>query len=437
MTRLLIGNTYNEHIVGDLDAFDARDRRAAGNIALRMAWLLEAGDVLVLPQAPDPGFIEYVLALKGLARDTVAIVVPLPGRYGNDVLTGERLLDHRFVDHLRSLGSELTQILPYSFDSTVARLARELGLEAGTPAFGFLEAGGTDLLNSKSVFRAIAAGVGVPMAEGFTTMSRAGAEEFVGRILGRGDAVIVKQDVHTGGFGNDILAPCEGVEPVGAPRTVVLTSPEAIAVHLDGHWPEYTSGDRNPVVIEHYIPGSIALGAEVSVTDDAIHVHHVGEMRMAPIFDGIAIPGVVATRRQQGEYVDAMVALCEPIQGMGYRGFINIDGLLTPDGEVLLSEFNGRLGGTTHLHWIGQNFLGPHYADNRLLVTRNHWRVPSSQAAVERLAASGLAFDPGTGLGVIVTADHVSQCGAVEYCAVAEDVETASAMEHRLSGLFA
>lgn len=439
MSTLVIGNTYNEHLVGDLDAFAAADRRSAGNIALRLSWLLEPGDALVLPQAPSTGFMRHLLALKGIPADSVTVLVPPPGRYGTDVLSRERLLDDRFAERVRSVvaAQGIHRVLPYSFDSTVAQLVRRLGLEAGTPGFAFLEAGGSDLLNSKAVFRAMASGVGVPLAPGTVTASRDAATAFVNQLMEAGKPVIVKQDVHAGGFGNDILSPYDGVQPIGAPRTVVLRSPQAVAEHIDRHWRAYTSGGRHQVVVERYFPDSVALGAEVSVTDDGISVRHIGEMRMAPIFDGIAIPGCVASAAQQESYRDMMRRLCVPLQAMGYRGYINIDGILTPSGDVMLTEFNGRLGGTTHLHWIGETFLGPDYAREHLLVTRNRWKVPSLEQTLARLRDRGLSFDRARGHGVIVTNDQVSQSGGVEYCAVAGDRRGAELLEKALADLFA
>ncbi|WP_371614249.1 peptide ligase PGM1-related protein [Streptomyces sp. NBC_00454] len=439
MSRILIGNAYNEHLVSDHDTISAEERPTAGNIALRLLWLTEVNDVVIVPQAPDPQFVRYVLSLKGLAPDAVSVLVPPPGRFGMDVLTRERLLDETFLRDVAAVAEQrgVDTVLPYCFDSTIARFARRLDLAAGTPGFRFLEAGGSEMLNSKAAFRTLASGVGAALVDGVTTASREHAESFIGEVLGRGAPVIVKQDFHQGGFGNDILTPRGDVEPIGAPRAVLLVDEDEIARHLDRYWAAYTGRGAHRVVIEEYIPDSLPLGAEVNITEDVITVHHVGEMRMAPIYDGMAIPGSVATRAQQSAYVEAMVKLSAPIQAMGYRGVINIDGILTPGGEVFLSEFNGRMGGTTHLHWIGESFLGADYQSHRLLVTRNHWHVPSFAEALDALGAAGLSFDPQTGRGVIIACDHVRQSGAVEYCAVAESAEDAALIEKKLTELFA
>ncbi|RCV48913.1 preATP grasp domain-containing protein [Marinitenerispora sediminis] len=437
MGTLLVGNPYNEHLVGDLDGFTPASRRAVGNSGLRMAWLAGPGDAVVAAQDVDPGFLRYLLGLKGLPADSVSLLIPPPGRFGTDVLTRDRLLHPEFVEQARRVVAEngIDRVLPFSFDPVVVALARELGLSDATPGFAFLAAAGHDLLNSKSAFRAIAAGLGLPLAEGVVADARQEAEAFAAGLLAEGRAVIVKQDFHAGGYGNEILAPAPGVEQVGASRLTVLRGRAEAARHFERHWHRYAEGGGK-VVLEHYLPDSVPLGSEVEVAAEAVTGRHACEMRMAPVFDGIVIPGTATTEEVRRTFMDAVLALCEPVRAMGYRGLINVDGIATPDGRVLLTEFNGRLGGTTHLHWFGTNLVGADYLGSRLLVTRNRWRVPSLAAAIGALEAAGLAFDPGRRRGVVIACDHSRQAGAVEYCAIAEDRRDAEEMEKTLADLF-
>ncbi|GAA1573478.1 peptide ligase PGM1-related protein [Actinomadura kijaniata] len=438
MSTLLIGNPFNEHLIGDLAALPPGARRTGGNSALRMAWLAEPGDVVVVAQHVDPVYLRYLLELKGLDPGSVTVLVPPPGPFGDDVLTRERLLHADFLEKARRLVQDngIDRVLPYSFNPTVAALTRELDLRDGTPGFGFLDAGGHDLLNSKSAFRALGAGLGLPLPEGVATRSRAEAEAFAATMLSAGEPVIVKQDYNAAAHGNEILAPRPGVPQVGAPRLAVLGGPGEVTRHFDAAWPFYTNGDRDKVVVEHYLAGSVPLGSEFEITAGDVVERHACEMRMEPVFSGIVIPGMETSPDARRAFLDQARALCEPIRAMGYRGLINIDGLAAPDGRVLVGEFNGRLGGTTHLHWLGERLVGPGYLDERLLVTRNRWSVPALDAALSALRAGGLAFDTADRRGVVIMCDHTRASGAVEYCVVAEDAGDAREMEGRLAGLF-
>lgn len=434
MNTLVIANAFNEHLVGDLETMTPERQGHLGSCGGRLTWLLEPGDVLVLPQTPDPAFLDYVLDLKGLTPDEVTVLVPPPGRFGEGVLTGDRLLAPAFLELLRSAvaRNDVGTVLPYSFDSAVAELTRELGLEKGTPGFPFLDEGGTDLLNSKCAFRAIAAGVGLPLAEGVATGDRAVAQAFAERMLAGGRPVIVKQDHNAGCFGNDILAPHPGVAPIGASRSVVLAEPAAVARHFDTHWDAYTGGGRLSLVVERYYPDSVPLTAELEIGDEEASLHHIAAMRMHPMLDGIEISDSCATADRRRAFAEGSVDLCAAARAMGYRGHINIDVILTPGGQMFFSEYNGRLGGTTHLHRIGSQFLGPGYDTSRTMLTRNSWKMPSVDRAQAVLAERDLAFDPATGRGVLLACDYTRHAGAVEYCIVADTREEAREMEHVL-----
>lgn len=435
---LLIGNPFNEHLIGDLEAFPQEKRRLGGNSSLRMAWLAGPRDAVVVAQEADSAFFRYLFQLKGLDPDDVEVLVPPPGKFGTDVLTRDRLLHPDFVERARQVveANGIERVLPFSFEPAVAALALRLGLGEGTPGFGFLAGSGHDLLNAKSAFRSIAEGLGLPLPDGVVTRQRDDAETFTADLLAAGKPVIVKQDFHAGAHGNEILAPRPGVSQVGAPLLSVLEDREAVRSHFDRHWQRYSNGGRDYTVVEEYLEGSVSLGSEFVIGDSGVTERHGCEMRMAPVFDGIAIPGMTTTDAVRRAFLDAAARLCEPVRAMGYRGLINIDGLAAPGGRVVLSEYNGRLGGTTHLHWFGENLVGPDYLTERVLVTRNKWRVPSFTEAVGALQEAGLAFDPAARSGVIIACDHVRQGGAVEYCIVARDRDEALRWEKQLSELF-
>lgn len=438
MGRLLIGNAYSDNLVGDLEAYGDVQRRTAGNYSLRMIWQLEPGDVLVLPQEPGPDFLAYVLSLKRLARSEVSIVVPPAGRFGTDVVSSDRLLDPQLLDHLRMLVTSkgLDRVVAYSFDRAVATLARHLGLNLSTPGFGFMESGGGELLNSKAVFRTLAAGAGVPVADGIATTSLVEGLSFVRSLLRDGKAAIAKQDLNMGGLGNEILAPSSAVRQLGAAHLAVLEDPTAIEAHLRERWPFYTNDGRARVVIEDYVPESLPIGAEVEITHSGTVLRHVGEMIMSPTFDGVLLPGEPSTAAPRGELIEAVLALSDSARAMGYRGLANIDGVVTPGGRMFLTEFNARQGGTTHMHWIGENLVGPHYQDTCVILARNHLPVVSFASAVDVLSREGLAFDETNREGVVLTCDHSTQCGVVEYCVIAADVTAANGIAKALLDVF-
>ncbi|HWH00540.1 MAG TPA: peptide ligase PGM1-related protein [Pilimelia sp.] len=440
MSTLIVSNQRTEEMVGDLDLLDPDYRRYVGNQAQRMVWCAGPGDILVQPMPATPEFVSYATGLLGLAPDAVDVRTPPPGRYGEGVLSGDRLADDEFVAALAATVREraVERVLPFHFDSTVATLTRRLSLERVTPGFDFLAQGGGRLLNSKATFRALAAGTGVPVPEGAVLGDRDHAEDYIWRgFLSRGFPVILKQDYHVASFGNEIVSPVPGVAPLGAQRTVLVDERRALATYLADRWSWLTDGGRNRLVVERYLAGSVPIYAELRVEPDGIFLTGHGEMRMKPVLNGLIVPAPSATLPAFPGFLDAARRLCTPLHAMGYRGIVSVDAIVTPERDILINEFNCRVGGSTHVHLIGERLAGADYETNRVLVELRRCAFPPFPQLRDALARSGLAYDPRSRTGVLITVpDDRPYGGSGEYLVVATDAEQARRMELAVAELF-
>lgn len=437
MATLIVSNQRTEEMVGDLTALAPEYRKYIANQAHRMVWSARQGDVIVLPSAPDRAFLDYAGEQLGFE---LTVVVPPPGRLGYDVLSRERLADPEFVASLKELveARGIDDVLPFHFDSAVVALTHELGLESRTPGFGFVDQGGGTLINSKATFRAFAGGTGIAVPEGGVTGDLGVAEEVIWSYLAQGKSVIVKQDFHVAGFGNEIIAPVEGVRPIGAHKTEVVTDRAALAAYLAERWPWYTEQGKRPVVIEHYIPDSAPIYAEVLVTDEGVQFVGHGEMRMMPVINGLIVPAPSAGLAEFPRFLEQAETLCRPLHAMGYRGTVSIDAIVTPDEHILINEFNGRVGGSSHIHHIGERLVGGDYFTDRVLIELRRCTFPPFKETVERLADLGLAYDPTTRRGVLITVDDDSPNGGFgEYLVVAESLPAAERIEQEFADAFA
>ncbi|CAL9329162.1 hypothetical protein SUDANB145_00030 [Streptomyces sp. enrichment culture] len=433
MTRLLIGNDFNE---------DLFTRIAASWSVQRLAWFAQDGDVLVLPVRPEEEFLAYVTSLTGTRRSAIEVVVPAAGRAGEDLLTADRLSAPAFLTALRRAlaGRPVTDVLALWPDTSVAALARALGAEHAVPGLGFAAQSGGALVNSKAVFRAVAAGVGVPIPEGAVCATRERAESAITELLDSNTPVVVKQDYSLGGKGNEILSRVPGIQPVGARRTLILTDTSKVRGYLDERWAELSRNSRDPVVVERYYPDSTSLFAEYLITDDGVESGGTGEMIMAPLAKAQVVPA-------QGLKPDAAAGLaehgrrlCVPLHAMGYRGRLSADAVLTRDSELFFTEYNGRVTMSTHTYAvIGARLAGLDHADDRVVVERiwpDGWSARSFASAVSALTDAGLAYDPSTRAGVIFSSALDLRDHSIMQCVIAEDLTRAAAYEHRLKELF-
>ncbi|MBA6439095.1 peptide ligase PGM1-related protein [Streptomyces sp. GMR22] len=435
MPRLLIGNDFNEDRVSIVDA----KRNKTAWWSQRLLWFAQDDDVLVTAVPPDEAYLEYVTGLTGTRRSSLRVVVPPPGELGVGVLSADRLADEEFLGQLRAaIGDRpVERIVPLHPDASVAGLARALHTEDALPGCGFLSQGGGRLANSKPAFRALAAGVGAPLPAGGVCASRSEAQRVIGELVDAGYPVILKHEFRTGGRGNEILSPVAGVAPVGAPRAVVVPDRAALRGYLERRWDWLSSHGQSPVVAERYFPGSRAVFAEFALTDGGVAAAGQGEMMSAPLAAAqiVPIPGLhpdaAAELDRGGRRISAA------LHAMGYRGMLSADAVVTPDGAVLFTEYNGRITGSTPVYRIiGERVVGADYAETRVLLDRDGWPVPSFRAAVDRVAAAGLAYDPVERTGVVFTMPYNPGNGTIRYCVVAESPEAARERSRTVHGLF-
>lgn len=235
MARLLIGNDFDE---------DLRDDR--GSLAWwvqRLVWFARDNDVLVLPEAPEDEYLEYVTKLTGVCPERLTVVVPPQRGTGNHMLTGGTITDPAFLEMLKNAlaGRRIDEVIPLWPDASVAALAEWLGAAPALAGHGFISQGGGAIVASKAIFRAVSAGVRAPLPAGAVCLNVLAAENAITRLIERGQIAMVKLEYGTGGAGNEVVSPIEGVRPVGARRTVVVTNRVAVRTYLQQNW------DRRPV----------------------------------------------------------------------------------------------------------------------------------------------------------------------------------------------
>jgi len=435
VTRLLIGNDFLEDLTG---VTDARQKKS-GWWPQRLLWYAKNDDILVLPSLPDDGFFDYVTALTGTRRSSLRIVVPPAGRLGVGLLTTDRLADPDFRDGLRRAvgGRPIDAVLALHPDANIAALARDFGADDALPGYSFLSQGGGRLVNSKAVFRAIAAGADVPLPEGAVCAQRESAEEAIARLITRGCPVMLKHEFRAGGRGNEILSPAAGLQPIGARRTVVCADRAEISAYLKERWDWLTDRGQHQLVVERYFPEHTAVFAEFSITDDGPQFGGDGEMLSAPMAIAEVMPTQRVSKPVLTELIEAGRRLCDSLYVMGYRGILSADAIVTADEQIVFTEYNGRVTGSTHIYdVIGKQIVGADCARNRVLFEREGWSAPSFQAALEGLAAKGLAYDPASRTGVVLVMAFNPTDSTIRHCIVAETLDLATECQRSMDALF-
>lgn len=436
MTTLIICNTRTEEMVGNLAALTPAQLEIAGHSAQAILWFAVDGDIVVIPRLPRPEYLAYVTELTCTDPASLTILAPPPGAFGTGMPTPDRMADPEFRGRLRTAlrGRNIDQVLAVYKDLSTVELARAVGVEEALPGHLFSGQGGDALVNSKAAFRAVAAAAGVPISPGTVVTQPSQAESTIAEMLASGHSVMLKQEFNGGGLGNEILSPANGVAAVGALQVVVLPDARAVAAYVTRRWDWLTGGGRYRLVIEHYLHGCDAVAAEYLIGDDGEELVGTGDMLMEPLVTAEIVPSQLLTASTRATLVAAGRRLCQAYRAIGYRGYLSTDAVLTPAGEIVITETNGRLSGSTHMHTvIGGRLLGSRRA-HRVLLERRDWPVPSFAGALEQLSRAGLSYDPHTRTGVLLASDLMPD-GTIACCVAAEDFQSAQSIAQRLGAV--
>jgi hypothetical protein len=437
MPRILISNIDNESMMADERALTEEFCRSSSITAGRMAWFAEAGDIVVLPRDLSPRIKVYIARTMGYEAGSVTYLTPDWGNAGCRPIRAHELLHTGLAERLARLIGDPDNwtLYPYCYERSTQQLAERLGLD-GSRVRPFLRQGGAELLNDKRVFRSVAAGRGVPIAKGAVCATEWQLTECIDSLIGMTGAVIIKQDCHSGGFGNLIVSRADIAGAPGASEVLVATDDAQIRDQARIAWARLAYLERAPLIVEAYYPVSAVLTAEfkVDAAANALTFLNCGEVRQAPILSGLIMPSAVPSY-QLGAFIASAAELARLCCDLGYDGLVNIDGMVTADGSVMVNEINGRIGGCSHIHHILQAVAGRRYGDSLVTLSHSSNVALSIDQAFAILDERELAFDAKAGRGIIVTGEDMAGTGYLEYLSIAPTRAEAARLETEFEGI--
>ncbi|RST03694.1 peptide ligase PGM1-related protein [Streptomyces sp. WAC05950] len=374
--------------------------------APRKAWLLRPGDVFVTPVPLSRDFLRYVYDLTGVPPESVAVVeVPPAG----PVPLARAVREAGLVEQIRALaGDRGAALLPTALDSSAIAFARDIGIdvhpyptvEAAEAALKMIM-----LLNTKTGFRETAEHLGMRLPSG-RTCRRPEVEGVVRDLLRDHERVVVKPDRSAGGHGMRFLSRHDlrgGVslllDTVGGP---------------EGLW-----------VVEQCLDVAESVSIQLEVSASGTRAVFSGAMRTVQgSFAGYASPLPPSSSHVADELEEWGTALGRLLAGHGYAGPFGLDALVDTAGVAYASESNIRRTATTTPHAMVTRLTAGSAAPPPAWSVAKGWtRSPMDfEAALARLGASRLAFDPNRGEGVVLYADAPPDGRSWRYAVIAKSV---------------
>ncbi|HDR7762299.1 TPA: hypothetical protein QC216_004995 [Bacillus cereus] len=430
--KLIIGNVGAESLVGEPDKLSEKAGSMWSSFSYRLAWLLEKGDILLLPKQISKEFLTYILSIKGLQKEDVHIIVP-ENVHHKELLTYETLNNNSLKEKLTNLMSGKTwDVIPYFFDRAVAQLVKDLPVKIKPHILDYFRQGGSEVLNSKIEYRRIAGAYDIPVPEGLNCYTPGELYQAIKELIDITGSVIIKQDTNASGQGNIVITYDQRTESPGAYKTLCIKQESQLEELYMKIWSDLTGELNTKLVVEAYYETVSVFYAELEVKEGTLRPYllNFGDMRMEPVWNGFEIPTVSLKPYAIGEFVSNCTKLTEIVMQRGYIGLINIDGILTSDGKVMISEINGRTGGSTHVHVVAEHLYGENYGDNFTILTQNKVNIGNkgfgellNELKINRLLASKNQE------GVVLLNDE-NQSKSIEYMIIGETRERAYDLEN-------
>lgn len=432
---LWVGNLGNEHMVDRLDQADSSEESSVQFAVLRLLWFLRKEDHALIPGRLDEEFLDYVSETRKAPLNSSQIFTIDASRVGESELRSRSVA--AYIDRIRASG--IRTAFPYIYDRSTVRLLARWGLLGALFDTPFLRAGGAESLNSKASFRLFADADNWPVPGGGACRTIIDFVETVQELFEVSERVIVKANMGVGGLGNLVLQASSNSRSgkhIGAPASVEASSREAlvgIAERFGLHAQYASSGE---VVIEEYVEDAKPVFAEYYVTGmDGLHPVCVmaGPIDSDPargVLSGVtAVPG--SGQWWMRPFLDAGARVAARLKTMGYRGLVNVDGILTQDGRCYLNEVNARMGGGTHIDVIARELIGANWNTEYTVSTCFGPCTSSLSTMRARLEAAGISW-PGTTHGgeegVVIVSSGGPGSPFVEYMTLARNTGTALEM---------
>ncbi|MGE3285069.1 MAG: hypothetical protein AB7J32_03065 [Pseudonocardia sp.] len=401
--RLLIANDIDETL------FLRPDPRAW---AERVFWFAREGDVVVVSDEPDPAFVRHVGSVTGVDTGRVRVHVCPPGAHGTRRLDPDALVTPGFVAAVAADLGEVEEVVTLFPSAEIDAFVTLLGVRDRVAGAEFLAQGGSELANSKATFRAVATTAGVPIAPGAVCRSPVEGARALRALRGAGHDAVVKMAHRGAGAGNELVLRPGGVAAphVGGHHVRVLDD-DGIAAYWDERWAWASADGRYPVVVEALLDVDASHYAEFVVTDGGVTFSGDGSLAFADrLLVADVTPAGTLPAPQRRALVEGGRALAQAYRALGYRGHLAADAVLTREGTIAYTEVNARTTTSTHLFELRARVPE---ATLWQRFTPQTWAPVRAEKFLQVVADAGIAFEPATGRGVLMTmpAAHVPQGG--------------------------
>jgi hypothetical protein len=415
--RLIFANTVNEVMTS---APSEAYARSLASVTPRKMWLAREGDVIITPRPIPIAFKEYVCSTLGIRTEAVTTLCP-----GGDLAEPLAHAVRRtgMIDDIRQLCTRsLLRMLCFAPDYPTVALACELGI----PMEHYEHIPSPEVLariydlNTKSGFRRAMKALGIRTVPGAYCN---GLEELTDSVLSLFEAhnsVIVKLDRSSNGYGHTVIRRDE----LGS------TARSSLAARLksvDSQCQEFT--------VEAFLGFTSVPSVELVIEQTGPRLLYVCDQRCRHrSFTGMVTPPTSLPLHVSEQLLDIGLAFGGWLFDAGIRGVFDVDGGLTHDGILYVTETNLRRTGGTYLDTLVRRLVGLDYLKTHVWIAdaRSGTLPMDFLQGWSLVQKARLDFQAQPGVGVLLTSDTLDWDGKWRYLIIAQDIGMANEIETNL-----
>ncbi|MBL4647909.1 MAG: hypothetical protein JKY13_02990 [Gammaproteobacteria bacterium] len=430
MPKLIIPNAYELYNTSE-SILSSSELAARGFYNLRFLWLLEEGDIILLPHKSNKHFLVYLTRLKNITLSSVTIIA-WEKKFGENMT--QALLHPLLIQDLKlaMFSCNSWTLRTCYFNQTILELANNLNIRVQSTLRQLVTDGFIKKMNSKIGFRQTAKSLAIPIAEGHVCSSVNELAQAMKKLFTTSQQVLIKQDHNGGGRGNVGVVCGQKYCCKGAEHTIVLNKASgSIDMIASKIWHQYTSKLNRQLIAEIYYPsqGTFTAMYGLPENDKQPILLNYSEIRMEKTWLGVEIPGHRLSAVQVEQLTQYASKLAKNIQKKGYQGFICVDVILLHNGKLIFTEVNVRPGAETHAHILATHLYSTDYFKKKVILTRMGLEIDSFKAVYWLLKNNHLLLGPQSEQGIAILTvgkNYPLQC---EYLIVASNVTRAYALE--------
>lgn len=435
--RILIGNHIDDSLLRQMDL---------RMFAQRVLWFVREGDLIILSAAVDEAFVDHVTSHLGVDVHTLRFLVCPPGRFEGKLFDPLSLTDPVFVETVKQVSPDVSEILALWPSPQVARFASALGVSCSFAGADFFSQAGDALANSKANFRAFASALKLPIPDGGVCRTPGEAASLIKDLLERSRAVVMKQAQNSAGAGNQIICLSRDAAHGTAGMKYsfdLMGDVGRLAPFIEQRWEWASCGGTYPVTVEEFIPNARTVYAEFMSNDDSVRHLACGWLTYE---DGSLVREAAPLRWLPQHTLARLVSegqrLAELFRAIGYRGYLSADAIVDGSSDIWFTEMNARIGGSPHIYQgIGERvarvWLAPYRTVTQYAFSPE-WGVTGSAAFLEALAATGTTYDRESRAGVLLATPVVGSSPTPPFflCVVHADDEDPQGVYRKLNNHF-